>query len=245
MTPCGAPAPDTVRPEPDRQAKPGPPWRCMSPRTGTCCVRRRCCASCPRSPWRRVSLPSGHELVRRAVAARRRRHSTRPADKGALVTPQPAVICARLHAQTPTPAPQPTRSSDATGRCLWKCTRGPLTPSRETGVIRFCVATQRRSVVRQTFSLAWPMRARPWTACARASSTADTEPTIDVLINNAGRMLVTCWKDVAGDDTRESSHFGGRARPFWRWQLGARRRAHPVEYGPRGGQVARPRRVTA
>ena len=24
MTPCGAPAPDTVRPEPDRQAKPGP-----------------------------------------------------------------------------------------------------------------------------------------------------------------------------------------------------------------------------
>jgi len=81
-------------------------------------------------------------------------------------------------------------------------------PSRETGVIRFCVATHRRSVVRQTFSLAWPMRARPWTACARASSTADTEPTIDVLINNAGRMLVTCWKDVAGDDTRESSHFG-------------------------------------
>ena len=128
-----------------------------------------------------------------AVAARRRRHSTRPADKGALVTPQPAVICARLHAQTPTPAPQPTRSSDATGRCLWRCTRGPLMPSRETGVIRFCVATHRRSVVRQTFSLAWPMRARPWTACARASSTADTEPTIDVLINNAGRMLVTCW----------------------------------------------------
>jgi len=100
----------------------------MSPRTGTCCVRRRCCASCPRSPWRRVSLPSGHELVRRAVAARRRRHSTRPADKGALVTPQPAVICARLHAQTPTPAPQPTRSSDATERCLWRCTRGPLIP---------------------------------------------------------------------------------------------------------------------
>ena len=29
MTPCGAPAPDTVRPEPERQAKPGPPWRCM------------------------------------------------------------------------------------------------------------------------------------------------------------------------------------------------------------------------
>ena len=38
MTPCGAPAPDTVRPEADRQAKPGTPWRCMVTRTRTCCV---------------------------------------------------------------------------------------------------------------------------------------------------------------------------------------------------------------
>jgi hypothetical protein len=59
-------------------------------------------------PHYAVSLPSGHELVRCAVAGRRRKHGTRPGAKAALVTAQPAVICARLHAQTPTPAPQPT-----------------------------------------------------------------------------------------------------------------------------------------
>lgn len=107
---------------------------------------------------------------------------------------------------------------------------GPLIPSRDTGVISFCLAIHRRSVVRQTFSLAWPMRARPWTPCARASCTIGTEPTIGVLLNNASLMLVTCWKDVAVDDIRESSHFGDRARPLWWWRLGARRRAHRVEY---------------
>ena len=109
MTPCGAPAPDTVRPEPDRQAKPGPPWRCMSPRTGACCVRRRCCASCPRSPWRTAAAGIPPQRSRAGpLRGRRRKHGTRPAAKAALVTAQPAVICARPHAQTSTPAPQPT-----------------------------------------------------------------------------------------------------------------------------------------
>ena len=41
--------------------------------------------------------PTGHELVRRAVAGIRRRHGTRPAGKTALVTPQLAAIAERLH----------------------------------------------------------------------------------------------------------------------------------------------------
>lgn len=43
--------------------------------------------------------PTGHELVRRAVAGLRRKHGGQPAGKSALVTAQLAVICSRLHAQ--------------------------------------------------------------------------------------------------------------------------------------------------
>jgi hypothetical protein len=59
--------------------------------------------------------PSGHELVRRAVAGLRRKHGTRPAAKAALVTAQLAVICTRLHAQTITPATQETPGGRAGG----------------------------------------------------------------------------------------------------------------------------------
>lgn len=48
--------------------------------------------------------PTGHELVRRAVAAVRRKHGTRPAAKSALVTAQLSLICARLHELTIPPA---------------------------------------------------------------------------------------------------------------------------------------------
>ncbi len=41
--------------------------------------------------------PTGHELVRRAVAAVRRQHGGRPAGKSALVTAQLAAICSVLH----------------------------------------------------------------------------------------------------------------------------------------------------
>ncbi len=51
-----------------------------------------------------LPAPTWHELVRRAVAAVRRKHGTRPAAKAALVTAQLAVICARLH-QATLPAP--------------------------------------------------------------------------------------------------------------------------------------------
>jgi integrase len=44
--------------------------------------------------------PTGHELVRRAVAAVRRKYGTRPSAKAALVTAQLGVICTRLHAVT-------------------------------------------------------------------------------------------------------------------------------------------------
>ena len=81
----------------------------------------------------------------------RRKHGTRPGAKAALVTAQPAVICARLHAQTPTPAPQPTpgaqrrrtgrRSRPPYARCAtapgnptgpfpWRCTRGQSAASK-------------------------------------------------------------------------------------------------------------------
>ncbi len=58
--------------------------------------------------------PTGHELVRRAVAALRRKHGTRPAAKAALVTAQLTVICTRLQEQeTPTPTGPDIRARQA------------------------------------------------------------------------------------------------------------------------------------
>jgi len=44
-----------------------------------------------------IPSPTGHELVRRAVAGLRRKHGSRPAGKAALVTAPLSAICGRLH----------------------------------------------------------------------------------------------------------------------------------------------------